>query len=203
MTYLFFDTETTGLLRGSLPLGGLAATPAETPDSWPRLVQLAWLLISDNNELLSAQSDIIRPDGFAIPETASSIHGITTYRALSHGESLTKVLSRFSAAIARAELLVCHNFDFDAGVCGAEFLRSGFPNPITAKRSFCTMKQSAAIIGIPRLNGQAGKYPTLSELHQHCFGTPPAATHNASADVAATARCFFALLSVSTANPSP
>jgi DNA polymerase-3 subunit alpha len=44
--------------------------------------------------------------------------------------------------------------------------------------------------------GRGGKYklPNLTELHAYLFGVPFAEAHNASADVEATARCFFELL---------
>jgi len=59
------------------------------------LVQLAWLLYENNGKLLSEGNYIIRPNGFTIPKAASSIHGITTEKALAHGDELEMVMQEF------------------------------------------------------------------------------------------------------------
>ena len=83
-TYLFFDTETTGLPRKwNAPVNDL--------DNWPRLVQIAWVLYKDGIKI-SSYDLIIKPENFIIPTEASNIHGITTELAVSKGVSLQTAL---------------------------------------------------------------------------------------------------------------
>jgi len=57
----------------------------------------------------------------------------------------------------------------------------------------CT-EDTAKLCQLPGGRGGKFKLPTLTELHQYLFGEPFNEAHNATADVEATARCFFELL---------
>ena len=182
--YLFFDTETTGLPRNW-------HAPVTDLGNWPRMVQLAWLLQNDAGEGFERGSVIIRPEGFTIPADAARVHGITTERALGEGVDLAGALASFAAAMDRATVLVAHNMSFDEMIAGAEFLRARVPNRLFDMPRFCTMK---ATTGVCRIPGRYGfKWPTLTELHQCLFERPPAAAHDAAADVEACSACFFEL----------
>lgn len=188
---LFFDCETTGLFEY-----GTELLP-ETAFLFPRIVQLAWSLRNEHGEVIASACNIVRPEGFTIPNRVAEIHGITTQRALAEGEPLHVVLDSFVFALGAADFLVAHNFDFDFPVVGAEFLRSFRALP--AKPAYCTQKQSTSWAQIPAA-GRRGydryKWPSLAELHALCGFGEIANAHDASADIAATARCFFHLLNV-------
>ena len=138
--YLFFDTETTGLPKNW-------RAPVSDVDNWPRLVQLAWQIYDKEGNNLSKHDFIIKPEGFTIPSEASSVHGISTERAMSEGHDLKEILQQFAKSIEPAETLVAHNMSFDEKIAGAEFLRTGIkqifftqqkcaqktPQPITVK----------------------------------------------------------------------
>jgi DNA polymerase III epsilon subunit-like protein len=182
--YLFFDTETTGL-----PLDWKA--PVTKLNNWPRLVQIAYLLYDQEGNQLAAGNAIIRPEGFTIPAEASAVHGITTERALHEGIALATVLRRFEELTREATCLVAHNMAFDEKILGAEFLRAGFSNPLPAKRKICTMEST---IDLCAIKGRYGyKWPKLSELHCLLFQCDFDGAHDASADIAATAKCFWEL----------
>jgi DNA polymerase III epsilon subunit-like protein len=184
--YLFFDTETTGLPRNY-------NAPASDVSNWPRLVQLAWLLADRAGSELKSRASIIRPDGFVIPEGAARIHGITTEIARARGIGLAEALKAFEEDLGAAEVVVAHNIEYDAGVVGAEYFRSGRKkSPIAAQTLVCTMRGSTeycALAGGPR----GYKWPTLQQLHQRLFGAGFAAAHDAVTDVGACAKCFFEL----------
>lgn len=183
--YFFFDTETTGL-----PLDYRA--PATDLDNWPRMVQLAWLLTDENAKELNSAECIIRPDGFKIPLGVSRIHGITTEKALECGIPLHRALSPVSEAIEEALVLVAHNMQFDEKILGAEFLRSGYPDPLVNKKRYCTMLSTTEFCRLP--GRQSGyKWPKLQELHHVLFQEPFFGAHDALTDVRACARCFFEL----------
>ena len=180
--YLFFDTETTGLPRNW-------QAPLEDLNNWPRLVQIAWLLFDDNNQEIARANYIVRPEGFAIPEAAAQVHGITTEKALSQGEDLSLVLSDFSAATRDAKIIIAHNMSFDEKIAGAEFLRKEIEHELFTTPRFCTMQASTDFCAIPGNYGY--KWPSLSELHIKLFKEDFPDAHDALVDVRACARCFF------------
>ncbi|TCN62738.1 3'-5' exonuclease [Acetobacteroides hydrogenigenes] len=182
--YLFFDTETTGLPRNW-------KAPVTDLNNWPRLVQLAFLLYDKAGNKIEGGDFIIKPEGFTIPVDASSIHRITTERALREGQPLSSVLLTFQDLISQSEVLVAHNMSFDEKIVGAEFLRAGMHNSIPAKHKICTMQSTTNFCAI---NGPYGyKWPKLSELHYKLFRTEFEEAHNAAADINATAKCFWEL----------
>ena len=191
--YLIFDTETTGLPKNY-------KAPLTDFDNWPRLVQLAWQLHSPTGELLAAKNMMIKPEGFTIPHNAEKVHGISTERAMKEGIAITEALNIFSEDIARAELGVAHNVEFDNNIIGAEYLRAGLENGLVKIQSLDTKLVSTNFCAIP---GRFGKYkwPTLTELYQKLFGQPFADAHDAAYDVDAAARCFFGLIKESVVAP--
>ncbi len=182
--FLFFDTETTGLPRSW-------QAPVTALDNWPRLVQLAYMAFDRDGGLISSCDTIIKLQGFTIPEESSRIHGITTERALKEGRELAAVLRDFKKLLDPAKYLVAHNMSFDEKIVGAEFLRNGMPDIPSSKRRICTMHGTTEYCAIPGARGY--KWPRLAELHQKLFLTDFEGAHNAAADVAATAKCFWEL----------
>ena len=185
-TYLFFDTETTGLPRNwNAPVSDL--------NNWPRLVQIAWIFYRDGVKE-SCGDYIVRPDGFTIPEETSDIHGITTDRAVKEGVSLVMVLKEFENLVREADFLVAHNMSFDEKIMGAEYLRNDMPDILAPKKKICTKDETVDFCAIPSPNGFSNyKWPKLSELHVKLFGTEFEDSHNAAADINATAKCFWEL----------
>src|SRR5689334_10671599 len=135
--YLIFDTETTGVPHNK-------TAPLSDLENWPRLVQLAWQLHDKTGKLLSIQSFIIKPDGFDIPFKAEQVHGISTARATREGHDINLVLKEFQNDMARAELLVGHNIEFDINIIGAEFLRKS----IEPKKLLETAKIDTGIVSV-------------------------------------------------------
>ncbi len=185
--YLFFDTETTGLPRDW-------KAPVTDLSNWPRLVQLAWLLYESDGRLLSEGNYIIRPNGFTIPKAASSIHGITTEKALAHGVKLETVMQEFMNQLKASTHLIAHNMSFDENIVGSEMLRMGMPNLLTTKRKVCTMKESTQFCNIDGYYEKMGKkWPKLTELHYKVFEEDFEGAHDAATDIRITAKCFWEL----------
>lgn len=193
--YLIFDTETTGIPHNK-------TAPITDLENWPRLVQLAWQLHDHKGKLLSQQNFIIKPDGFDIPFKAEQVHGISTKRALEEGHELAKVIERFEKDLANTKVLVGHNIEFDINIIGAELIRSAKPT-----ESFLAIQKidtGIAATEFCQLQGGIGgklKMPRLTELHEILFGKKFDDAHDASYDVAATARSFFGLISKKVVSP--
>ncbi len=182
--YLFFDTETSGLpKRWDAPVSDLR--------NWPRLVQIAWITCDSAQHSPEPEVQLIRPEGFTISSGAFQQHGISTQFAIDNGVPLKPVLDSFFNAVQSADVLVGHNFAFDANIVGAEFIRAGMINLIPTKASQCTMKGTTDFCKLPGSYGY--KWPTLIELHQKLFKTKFEDSHDAAADCLACMTCFFRL----------
>jgi len=186
--YLIFDTETTGIPHNK-------TAPITDLDNWPRLVQLAWQLHDGRGKLLSQHSYIIKPEGFDIPFKAEQVHGISTQRAMQEGHDLKKILGLLEKDLANTQVLVGHNIEFDINIIGAELIRSSLPT----ENFLALQKVDTGLVSIEfcQLQGGIGgrlKMPRLNELHEKLFGKKFDDAHDASYDVAATARSFFGLI---------
>ena len=91
MRVIVFDTETTGL-----PIAWDAS--AEDVNNWPRVVEIAWLVLDDFSKMLYVRQ-VIRPEGFSVPKEIAAIHGISNEEALRVGSSLNYVMACFVKAI--------------------------------------------------------------------------------------------------------
>jgi len=193
--YLIFDTETTGLPHNK-------TAPITDLENWPRLVQLAWQLHDQSGKLLAQKNFLIKPDGFDIPFKAEQVHGVSTKRAMEEGLPLENVLSSFRDDISQTQQLVGHNIEFDINIIGAELIRTGGETETFLGLS----KIDTGLVSTEYCQLQGGlggklKMPTLVELHQKIFGKDFGDAHDASYDVAATARCFFDLIHLKVINP--
>jgi len=183
-TYLFFDTETTGLPKSW-------KAPVTDLDNWPRLVQLAYLLHDNEGREIASGDYIIKPNGIEIPIESSMVHGISTERAHLEGVDLATVLRNFQSVLNQSNYLVAHNMKFDEKIMGAEFLRNRMQDMLEPKIKICTMQSTVNFCDISGPYGK--KWPKLSELYYKLFGYDFSDAHNAAADIEATARCFWEL----------
>ncbi len=186
--YLIFDTETTGLPKRW-------DAPTTDVDNWPRAVQIAWQLHDELGNLVEQKDFLIKPEGFNVPFDAERIHGISTELAEAKGVSIHQVLQEFNAALAKTKFVVGQNVGFDVNVMGAEFHRANVQTPLEQLPVLDTCTETTAeLCKIPGGRGGKFKLPTLTELHQFLFQDGFEEAHNATADVEATARCFFELI---------
>ncbi len=181
---LFFDTETTGVPRNY-------KVPASDVESWPRLVQLGFIVMDDKNPLLETEY-VVYPS-FEIPAEASRVHGITTERARDIGQPIGDILGNFKFWVENCDVIVGHNVDFDVHVVGAEFIRLLEKDPFEGKKIVCTMQSSTRFCGIPNGRGSF-KWPKLHELYRKLFDRDMGAAHTALQDIQNTAQCYFELV---------
>lgn len=186
--YLIFDTETTGLPKSY-------SAPYTDTENWTRCVQIAWQIHDDMGRLVEHEDFLIRPDGFNIPYDVEKVHGISTALAEQKGVDILQVLDKFEEAVQKSKFIVGHNLNFDFNIMGAEYVRAGRSFPLEGKKILdtCT-EQTAEFVGLPGGRGRRFKLPKLDELHNFLFEESFAEAHNATADVEATARCFFELI---------
>lgn len=184
--YLIFDTETTGLPRKNSSL-------CNNVRSWPRLVQIAWIVCDNDRTILERECTLVKPDGFTIGPASTQIHGITNERAVREGKDIRSVLLDFSRAATFSTVAVAHNISFDMHVIESECIRNGLDLPFRRTQNVCTMESSGLVYGSKR--GGRCKWLTLAELHEVLFGIDYEGHHDAGHDVTACAQCFFEMCS--------
>ena len=179
--YLFFDTETTGLLPP-------CNDPINNALRFPRIVQLSW-------DFCDVEKDyIIKPDGWVIPEAASRVHGITTAKAKEVGIPIKQALTEFLTDFVRSAKIIAHNAEFDISIIISEITRLyGISEGTRYQRYFQqapivdTMLSTIDFVEATFADGSVGKFPKLEELYGKLFNaTFPA--HNAIEDVRALKR---------------
>lgn len=179
---IFLDTETTGF------------------GSSARIVQMAWLVYTMDGHELKSENHIIKPIGFEIPEETTEIHGITTQYALDKGKDLETTMLKFLNDLESSSLLVGHNISFDIRMVTYEFARIGAIFNFELIQKVCTMNKSTDYCAIPS-ERRYYKKPKLQELHSKLFGDNFEGAHDASADIKATAKCYWKLRDLGVINP--
>lgn len=183
--FLVFDTETTGLpLDYNAPMNDL--------DNWPRVIQLAWALYDKKGTLIDSREDLIKPDGWFIPEEKFWIeNGFNQLKSTIEGIPVREALVPFINQIKKTKYLVAHNMSYDYPILGAECIREKLKSGHQPNR-ICTKDSSTDYCKLPGKYGY--KWPTLSELHIKLFGKDFDGGHDAMEDVKACARCLFELI---------
>lgn len=186
---LIFDTETTGFTHPNKPM--------DHPDQ-PHLVQLAWILASDDERVIRQQSAIIRCP-IEIPERATEVHGITKEDTDKFGVSLNSALLQFYEAVQMANRMVAHNIKFDAGVMDTAFSRDKTENPFGDRPLFCTMQEATPFAKIPPTEKMMAsgrktfKTPNLAEALEALTGETLTGGHDAMNDATACMKVYFAV----------
>ena len=187
---LLYDTETTGLPKDW-------KAPITDVENWPRLVQFAWILQTDNGREVEVCDYIVKPTyDFDIPKEASNVHGITTEIAIKEGCDLKFVMGRFLKTLKHVDALIAHNISFDRSIVGSEMVRLGCESQLDLllkTPNFCTMKSATDFCKLPGKFPGKYKWPNLQELHEKLTGKKFEDAHNALADIKATSTCYWML----------
>jgi DNA polymerase III subunit epsilon len=184
MNILYFDTETTGLLKYKLPI---------SDPSQPRLVQLGAILTS-GDEVMAEVNLLVKPEGFEIPKEASDIHGITTEVAMKFGMPVKLVMGTFIRLVNMADRVVAHNYDYDKKIAEIECDRLQVPYCLANKDSYCTMLSTTQILQLPGRFGY--KWPKLAEAYEFFFKEKLEGAHDAMADIKGCKRVYLHLASL-------
>ena len=183
------DVETTGLINEE----GIPTKKKlnEWDEGYPRIVQIAWIVLSRKYRAVSKGAYVIYPTK-KIPARATEIHGISTEMAKEVGFDLKKVLFEFRSQIEYCDYYIGHNVQFDKYVIEAECIRQGVKKPFSRKTSYDTMKMGKSF-----MEKKWFKLSDIATKFKIQFQKPPEdkeiSYHNAEYDVATTAAIFCAL----------
>lgn len=195
MLILAYDTETTGLVRGS----------DYTDPAAPFLASIAMILYdSIESKIVASLNMPIQPEGWTMPEEAASINGLTDLYLSTVGAPANVVLPSAIALASRADLLVAHNIDFDTKVIAVALWRHLINENVKEedthtiikewlnKPVYCTMQSSKQIVNARNAKGNI-KYPKLTEAYKFFFGRELDRAHSANADAVAVLEIYLAL----------
>lgn len=191
MKALLFDTETSGFINKKLP--------ADHPEqAW--CMQIGAILATQDEELEHLNL-LVKPNGRTQHYMAEKIHGISLEHAEEHGLSELDVTEQFGTMMRKADIIVCHNFDFDWNYV-THMMERNLDNLSDVARSafyldlpsFCTMKDKEIkkFVGAKNAKGYL-KWPKLIELYEKLFNEGFDDAHDAFADISATNKCFWEL----------
>lgn len=182
-TLMFVDVETTGLPQTKY---GKIADPAEISSyDGARMVELAYVLYSEDGRLIGQKTTMVIPDGFEI--TNSFIHGITTDQAQEEGCDLGQVLDQFRVDLEGVVELISHNVEFDFSILLSEAYRANrldLVDCMNKKTLQCTMWMGRELTG-------QGRNPRLISLYNYLFEKNDLQEHRAMSDVKLCAECYW------------
>ena len=192
---LFFDTETTGLPLFKEPSGS---------EGQPHMVELAGLRYTQEGVLVGAVSQIIKPEGWVIPQETIDVHGITNEIAHEKGSSEVLSLAAFMALYEGCSLRVAHNLNFDNRIIRIALMRYAGEEEANAFKALpgeCTALLSKPVCKLPPTEAMKRssfknnyKTPTLAEAFKFLSGGKELGTqHRAFDDAQACARVYFML----------
>jgi DNA polymerase III epsilon subunit-like protein len=189
--FIIVDLETTGLIKKK------EAHPYHDNEKFPEIVQMGWIVLNEQFELISEQELLIKQKK-RIPTKATDIHGITKKMTLENGVEIEEALSIINDDLKNCKVLVCHNTEFDYDILCSAFYRYEVQIFENELRLFCTMDKGIDLCQLDRFDDNFGyKNPTLKELFQRCFFPEVkylnnfSIKHNALADARIVAACFI------------
>ena len=167
LSYVVFDTETTGLL----------------PDAGDEICQVAAVRIVNGKVVTGEHLDVLVDPQRSIPKSATKIHQITDNMV--KGQPTIDVVGRGLHSFARGAVLVAHNAPFDMAFLHrhAKDIGAQFDNPVID-----TVLLSAVVFGQSQSH-------TLDDICARLGVTiPPEQRHTALGDTQATAKVFLKML---------
>jgi len=188
MTFLLFDTETSGLYNYDLP---------SNHKDQPYLLQIAYQVITDDPWVIQKETNkIIYYENICIPEETQNVHGINPEICKNKGIDPKIVLQELIDDVNNfnVNMLVAHNIRFDYEVLKSALIRNEMSlDSIKDTELFCT---SDGFKNVTKLLMGNGKYkrPSLQELHYHLFHDTFDDGHDAMQDVRITSKCLKKIL---------
>lgn len=140
---VILDTETTGLYP-----------------EYNQIAQLSYVILDKHNNIIDSKNYYFQVDH--MESGAQSTYGLSVQllRELSLGKEFKDHIDEIYHDINGADLIVCHNSNFNIGFINSEFNR--VDNELTYKDKFCTMEYYTDILKIE--NFYSYKWPRLEEI---------------------------------------
>jgi DNA polymerase III epsilon subunit-like protein len=198
MSYIVFDTETSGLMDFK--------RPADAPGQ-PRVCEFAGIKVDASGIIEGVFHRFVKPDGWEITDEAADINGLTTDFLREQGVPIEEVLDWYSDNILAGRSVVAFGAQFDCKMMRSELRLADRDDLFERTPNICLMRSArpfAKQIGreLIKAGGNNKGWPKLTDLCAFLEVTPVGDTHNALDDAHTTAACFHKMLSLGF-NPEP
>jgi DNA polymerase III epsilon subunit-like protein len=181
MLALIYDTETNGF--------PLYKERSDDPRQ-PHIVEIAAKLVDleRGNRVIRTLHEIVKPDGWEIPEEAANVHGISQEYATAHGtDELSVVINFYHRFFCHADVVIGHNVAFDNRIIRIAIKRHMDDiraDSFKAGNFYCTMHTSRRVM--KDQGSDLKKPPKLEEAFLFFTGNALENAHSALVDVDAT-----------------
>lgn len=175
------DIETDGLPRKNL-----------LSVEYPNVVQVAWVLMDTDGNILKKESDLINYPNIEYTE-AFSVNNIDINLVKRIGKKPEEVYRKLISDVKISNFIVAHNIDFDLPILKSQLKKYQIQDSFNNKSMICTMKETVNYCNLPNYDGR-NKFPKLTELYKKLFDYDIEQKHNAESDALLTAKCLKELL---------
>lgn len=162
MMVAIFDTETTGIIKHSLI----------DLKHQPFIIELGIILWDTTQKKKAKEYSWLLDPGIKLEAVITKITGLTD-ADLKGQPTFAEKSNAIASVMAKADVAVAHNVEFDHAMIRNECTRCAFPKFPWPKTLMCTVRQYEYAFG---------HRPTLIQLYAHVLGKPLAQTHRALDD---------------------
>lgn len=171
--FLFYDTETTGLLK-----------PCNSRLDWqPYIIEFYGVIYDEDQNKLDELEFLCKPP-VPITEKITKITGLI-FEDVVDKPNFAHYAEDVKMLFDSVDVQIAHNLSYDSNVIECEFSR--LLKSVTHPKKFCTLEQT---------RWMEGKKLSLGDLYMKCFGEKMKKAHRAREDVSAMVRVFFHLKGV-------
>ena len=187
---LIFDTETSGLPYRTRAEGYTYTNLDHFKDA--RLLSISWIILDNNNNIVSKDTYYIIPDNFEISADSIKIHGLTKEFLVENGITIHELLSNLNGLFEKYNitLLIAHNISFDINILKSELYRYKYNLTLEKIKNiptFCTMFVSQSKMKVK-------KWPKLADAYKYYYNEEITNAHSAESD---TFHCYKVYLKLS------
>lgn len=186
MKYLVFDATGIGKPKDY-------KAPFTETHSWPRLIHLSWIVLSEDFKPVKDYDCIIKPEGFEIDHHVTKFSRLEEEKIAKKGEPLEDVIAAFTESIESVDYLIAHNMNVCENIVAAECMRKGIHPPLFTTERLCLMQEATFYCKLPSRGG-GYKWPSMQEIYTTLFHQKYSPAGNARADTIAAARSFIMLM---------
>lgn len=194
--YFIYDLETSGLPEYTEQRGYYPPQNFEKYNTC-RVVQISWIILNKELEIIDKQNHIIKPDGWIMDAENIAIHGVSNERAHSDGILFWELSEILRSNAQYIKTIVAHNVYFDYNVLQAEFHRYGEQDMaviFNVTRKYCTMARGKELFMLP-------KNPKLKELYTMLYDEEITHEHDAEFDTLHCYKCFLIMKNMPDRSP--
>ena len=162
-----------------------------------RIVQFGWIYLEDFDYTYDIKPEniltqIVKPDGFIIPEESIQIHKITNEISNEKGQSIKKCIKKFKNIFNEVDYIIGYNIYFDINVLLNELNRCGMKNSIKKIKNLIINNKLLCIGELAsQYKGYKSGMPKQTKIYAELIGKNLENAHNAQYDICGTIELMY------------